>query len=111
MLGRVLTTTLDGALPASMMRVERRRTLLDRFRRRPGRAIGVSVTLDDQMLTFRAPDVGVTEASVSHVVGGVVLSRRPVPVPEWLTMLAAMLNRATNDDAAIRLALEQALLG
>jgi hypothetical protein len=111
MLGRILTTTLVGALPASMVRVERRRTLLERLRRRPGQAIGVSVTSDDRMLSFRAPDVGVTEATVSHVVGGVVLSSRTVPVPDWLSMLAEMLNQATNNDETIRLALERTLIG
>jgi hypothetical protein len=63
------------------------------------------------MLAFRAPDVGVTEATVSHVVGGVVLSSRPVPVPDWLSMLAEMLDHATNDDETIRLALQRALIG
>lgn len=110
MLGRILTTTLVGALPASMVHVEWRRSWFERLRRRPGHVIGVNVTLDDRMLTFRAPDVGVTRASVSHVVSDVVLSTRPVPVPEWLAMLAEMLNHATNDDEAIRLALERTLL-
>jgi hypothetical protein len=110
MLGRILTTTLVGALPAAMVRVERRRTLFEWLRRQPGQAIGVSVTADDQRLTFRAPEVGVTEASVSYIVGGVVLWTRRVAVPDWLAMLAAMLNKATNNDQAIRLALERTLL-
>jgi hypothetical protein len=110
MLGRILTTTLVGALPATMVRVERRRTLLERLLRRPGVAIGVGVSFDDQLLTFRAPDVGVTEASVGHIVGGVVLSSKKVPVAEWLTLLGDMLDHATQDDEAARTALERALL-
>jgi hypothetical protein len=110
MLGRILTTTLLGALPASMVRVERRRTLLDRLRRRSGVVVGVGVSAGDQLLSFRAPDVGVTQASVGHIVGGVVLSSRPVPVAEWLVLLGALLEQATTDDGATRLALERALL-
>ena len=109
MLGRVLTTTLAGALPPSMVRVERRRTLLDRLRRRPGQPIGVKVIFNDRMLSFRAPDVGVTEASVGHLVRGVVLSTEQVGVQEWLAMLGVLLSQATKNDEATRLALERAL--
>ena len=110
MLGRVLTTTLAGALPPAMVRVERRRTFLERLRRRPGQPIGVSVISGDRMLTFRAPAVGLTEASVSHFVRGVVLSTEAVPVQDWLTMLGALLAEATTNDKATQLALERALV-
>lgn len=110
MLSRILTNTLAGALPASMLRVERRRTLTDRLRGRPGQAIGVSISTPDRVLTFRAPDVGVSEASVSRTVRGVVLSTTPVTVPEFLQQLATVLNELTAQDEATRLALEQALV-
>lgn len=110
MLGRVLTTTLAGALPPAMVRVERRRTLVQRLTRRPGEPIGVSVTAGDKTLSFRSLDVGMTEATVSHTVRGVVLSTVTVPIPIWLDELAAVLTRATENDQATRIALERALL-
>ena len=110
MLGRILTTTLVGALPASMVRLERRRTVIDRLSRRPGVVVGVGVSFGDQLLTFRAPEVGITEATVGHLVGGVVLSHRRVPVAEWLDLLGGLLEHATAEDETTRLSLEKALL-
>jgi hypothetical protein len=109
MLSRILTTTLAGALPASMLRVERRRNLAQRLMGRPGHAIGISITADDETLTFRAPQVGVTEATVSHTVRGVVLSSTRVSVAEWLSQLADLLNRTTTEDEATCIALERVL--
>lgn len=110
MLGRVLTTTLANALPAAMVRIERRRSLAERLLGRRGHAVGISVTAGDKTLTFRAPDLGVTEASVSHTVRGVVLSTTRVSVADWLDELGELLNAATAEDAATRAALERALL-
>jgi hypothetical protein len=110
MLGRILATTLAGALPKAMVRVERHRTIAERLTARPGQPVGVSITSGDKTLTFRAPEVGVIEASVSHTVRGVVLSTARVTVPEWLDQLAAVLNTTTETDAATRAALERALL-
>lgn len=110
LLARILTTTLAGALPAHMVRVERRRTVIERLTRRPGRPIGVGITAGDTMLTFRAPNLGVIQASVSHTVNGIVLSTTRVSVPEWLSHLAVVLNQTTADDQATRAALERALL-
>jgi hypothetical protein len=110
LLGRVLTTTLAGALPAAMVRVERRRSLIDRLARRPGQAIGVRIAAGDKILSFRAPDVGVTEATISHAVRGVVLSTDEVPVSDWIGQLGEVLNQVAADDDATRAALQRALL-
>ncbi len=110
MLSRVLATTLAGALPPSMVRVERRRTMGQRLHRQPESVIGVSVDAGDKRLTFRAPAVGDIQATVSHTVRGVVLSSSTVPVVEWLSQLADVLNAASNDDRATRAALQRALL-
>ena len=107
MLGRVLITTLSGALPAAMVRVERRRRLLPG---RGGEPIGITITAGDRTLTFRAPEVGVAEASIGHVVRGVQLSSTPVPVAQWLDVLSEVLQQLTADDDATRAALERALL-
>lgn len=107
MLARVLTTTLAGALPPALVRVERRR----RFgSRRGGAPIGVSITSGDRTLTFRAPDVGVVEASVSHTVHGVVLSTTPLTVAQWLAQLGEVLDELSRQDGETREALEKALL-
>jgi hypothetical protein len=110
MLGRVLVSTLSGALPAAMIRVERRRSIGRRLIGRTGEPIGVTVTAGDRVLSLRAPEVGVVEASVGHVVRGVVLSTTPVPVARWLEELGELLDGLARDDEATRTALEQALL-
>ena len=110
MLGRVLITTLGGALPAPMVSVERRRSWAQRLTGRDGEAIGITITAGDRALSFRAPAVGAVQASVGHVVHGVVLSSTPVPVAQWLDQLGELLNRLTDDDEATRVALERAAL-
>lgn len=110
MLSRVLVTTLAGALPLSMVRVERESNLLKRLGHRPRPVIGVSISADDKTLTFKAPAVGLTQATVSHTVNGVTLSTTRITVSEWLDQLAAVLNVVSNGDAATRAALQRALL-
>lgn len=110
LLGQVLITTLAGALPASIVRVHRRRSLLQRLSGRPGQPIGITITAGDRMLSFRAPEIGIAEASVGHAVRDVVLSTSPVSVARWLDELGELLNQLTRDDQATRMALERALL-
>ena len=110
MLGRILISTLGGALPASMVRVERRRSLGRRLTGRAGEPIGITITAGDRTLSFRAPELGVAEASAGHTVRGVVLSSTPMPVAQWLDELAELLDQVTRTDQATRAALEQALL-
>ncbi|MGI8680471.1 MAG: hypothetical protein ACR2LX_17660 [Jatrophihabitans sp.] len=109
LLGRILATTLAGALPASMLGIELRRTLTDRVTGREGDVIGVSIHAAGETLTFRAPAIGEVEASVAHTVRGVTLSRRTVTVVDWLDHLAGILNKLAAEDEAARLALERAL--
>ena len=110
MLGRVLISTLGGALPASMVSLERRRSFAQRLTGRDGEVIGITITAGDQALAFRAPEVGAVQASVGHVVHGVVLSSTPLPIAQWLDQLGELLDRLTTDDEATRVALERALL-
>lgn len=110
MLGRVLIGTLAGALPPSMVRLERRRSLGRRLSGRSGDAVGITVMVGERWLTFRAPEPGVTEASIAHAVRGVVLSTTPVPVAQWLDELGAVLDQLTSADEVTRIALERALL-
>lgn len=110
MLGRVLIATLSGALPASMITLERRRSLAQRLAGRAGEPIGITITAGDRLLSFREPALGVTEASIGHIVRGVVLSTTPVPVAQWLDELGNVLEQVTRDDQETRTALKQTLL-
>ncbi|MFL6077349.1 MAG: hypothetical protein ACJ73S_28645 [Mycobacteriales bacterium] len=107
---RVLTDTLGAALPAGMVEVDRRRTLADRMSGRPGQPVAVRVRCDDRELELRQGGRGVT-AEVRSVVRGVVISRRPVGVDEWLTLLAEELAALAERDAAAREALARLLGG
>jgi len=109
LLSRVLVATLAGALPATVLRVERRRSFADRLARRPGVVIGVQIHAYDQTLTFRAAEFGAIQAGVEHTVRGVVLSREQLTVPAWLDRLAELLNQLAADDHATRTALQRAL--
>jgi hypothetical protein len=110
MLGQVLITTLGGALPPSIVRVERRRSLWARLTGQPGQSIGVTITASDRTLSFRTPALGIAEASIGHAVRGVVLSTSPVSVSQWLDELGGLLNELTREDQTTRIALERALL-
>lgn len=111
MLARVLTTTLAGALPPTIVDIERRRTVRDRLTMRPGETVGVRVSADATTLTLRTPTLGVVETSISHTVRGVVLSHDRVSLADWLDRLGTMLNKIAAEDEAARAALERALLG
>lgn len=110
MLARVLITTLGQALPPATIRLERRRSLARRLTGRRGEPIGITITAGDRILSFRAPQIGVAEASIGHTVRGVVLSTTPLPVGQWLDELTKLLEELTRDDEAARAALERALL-
>jgi hypothetical protein len=110
MLARVLATTLAGALPSSRVRAERRRTLADIARRRPGTVVGVTVTGGSRVLTLRVLDVDQVHARVAHEVRGITLSRQTVSLAQWLDELAGVLNEEAANDEATRQALHRALL-
>jgi hypothetical protein len=62
-------------------------------------------------LELREGARGGVEAQVRQVVRGVVISRKPVGVDEWLQALAEDLTRIAARDAAARAALERLLAG
>lgn len=108
---RVLSGALADALPSGMVEVERRRGLADRVAGRDGRAVAVVVHGQDRELELREGARGGVEAQVRQVVRGVVISRRPVGVDEWLHALAEDLTRIAARDAAARAALDRLLGG
>jgi hypothetical protein len=109
MFTRVLTQSFGEALPPSVVAVEYDRTLGDRLAGRPGTPAALRLTFPERRLELRAT-AGWPEAEVQQVVRGVVLSRRQVPVEEWVRILAAELTGLAERNAAARAALA-ALLG
>lgn len=96
------------ALPAGVddvLDIERDRSFADRVAGRPGRVSSLRLTGPDLALTLRADGGGrrlVGEAL--RAVRGVVISRRTLPLGEWLTTLAgqvaALAAEAAGDAAA-----------
>jgi hypothetical protein len=85
---RVLTESLGDALPEGCVEVDRARTMSDRMRGRPGEVRKITVRLGEKLLTLGVRDGGPPAAEVCREVRGVVLSRQPVGVGEWVNELA-----------------------
>jgi hypothetical protein len=98
---RVLTESLGEALPAGTVSVERERSVSDRMRGRPGTVSKVTVRLGDQVMSL-GMQRGAPAAEICREVRGVVLSRQPVPLGQWITELARalMAHAEQNADAA-----------
>lgn len=106
---RLLSGALAGALPEGMVEVEYRRGLADRMAGREGRPVSVLVHGQDRDLELCEGARGAVEAEIRQVVRGVVISRRPIGVDQWLEALAVDLSRIAARDAAAREALERLL--
>lgn len=110
-LARVLTGTLSAALPPDFVDIEYVRSMGDRVHGRPGVPVAVTVNVGDKRLTLRQFGRVHTEATITHLVRGVALSRETVPVTTWVTALAAEVRKVAAEDAAALTALHQLLLG
>lgn len=89
---RVLTESLGDALPADCVVIERgRRTISDRRNGRPGQVEKITVRLGDRVLSLGVRPGGQPTAEICHEVRGVVLSRQPVGLQEWVDELARAL--------------------
>ena len=110
-LTQVLTVTLADILPPGMVEVSYKRSTGDRLAGRPGTPTSLTVIAGDKVLRLDSAGHGVAQASVEHAVRGVVISRKPVSITEWITALADELKRLGEADDAARLALERLLLG
>lgn len=106
---RVFTRSFGEALPEGMVDVEYARSLGERLAGRPGTPVALRLSFPDRRMELRTtrswPD-----AEIQQVVRGVVLSRRQVPVEEWVRTLAAELTALAERNAAARAALA-ALMG
>jgi hypothetical protein len=80
----------------------------DRLAGRPGTPVALRLTFPERRLELRATK-GWPDAEVQQVVRGVVLSRRQVPVDEWVRVLAEELTGLAERNAAARAALASLL--
>jgi hypothetical protein len=96
-----LLTTLSSALPAEMVTVQRRGSLLGRLRGAEGPVVAVTVLVEGLGFTLRRERVGAAAvATVRHESGGVALRTETVGVDEWSRRLAAALAAYAETNAA-----------
>jgi hypothetical protein len=85
---RVLTESLGDALPAGCVEVDRARSVSDRMRGRPGEVRKITVRLGERLLTLTVQPGRPPAAEICREVRGVVLSRQPAGMQEWVDELA-----------------------
>ena len=107
---RVLTESLSDALPPGTVTVDRERSVSDRMHGRPGEVSRVVVRLGDQIMTLSV-NRGQPAAEICREVRGVVLSRTPVPLPEWTAALAGALVVHAERNAIAAQALRKLVAG
>jgi hypothetical protein len=95
---QVLTNSLGEALPSGVVTVDRERSMSDRMRGRPGAVSKITVRLGEQVLTLGSQH-GRPVAEICKEVRGVVLSRRPAPIDEWVAELARALVSYADQNA------------
>ena len=105
---RVLTGSLQEALPVGMVDVERDRSMGDRLAGRPGRVTSIQIKTGDWELTLRVGR-GLPIAHVRQLVRGVAISSREVELDEWTSILARVLAQRADESAAAREALGRLL--
>jgi hypothetical protein len=107
---RVLTQSLGDALPPDCVTVERERSMADRMRGRPGEVSRVTVRLGEQVLAL-GMQAGRPAAEICREVRGVVLSRQPVALQEWVEELARALVSHAQQNAHAAQALRKLVAG
>ena len=95
---QVLTNSLGETLPPGVVTVDRERSMSDRMRGRPGEVSKITVRLGEQVLTLGSQQ-GRPVAEICKEVRGVVLSRRPAPLDEWVAELAKALVSYADQNA------------
>lgn len=107
---RVLTESLSEALPPGTVSVERKPSVSDRMRGRPGEVSKVVVRLDDRVMTLSVQH-GQPAAEICREVRGVVLSRENVPFQQWASALASALVVHAENNAQAAEALRRLVTG
>lgn len=101
------------ALPAdrddSTLEVERTRTLKDRLSGRPGAATQLRLNRPNDTLTLRLEQGRRLVGESAYVSGGVIISRRTLPLGEWLTVFAGEVAAIAADAAGDAASAAQAL--
>ena len=92
------------------MDVEYQRSMGDRMAGRPGKPVRLIVRGPERELELSQDSRGAVQAQSRKVVGGVVISRKPIAIDEWVQQFAAELSALAAANAAARQALA-ALLG
>jgi hypothetical protein len=96
-----LLNTLSAALPAEMVRIERRGGLMSRLRGGEPPVVGVTVLLGGQGFTLRREKVGAPAvATIRHESGGIALRTDTVSIADWSRELAAALAGYAQQNAA-----------
>ncbi len=107
---KVLTESLRDALPPECVTVERERSMSDRMHGRPGQVSKITVRLGEQVLAL-AVQAGRPAAEICREVRGVVLSRQPVGVQQWVEELARALVAHAQQNAHAAQALRKLIAG
>jgi hypothetical protein len=107
---RVLSSSLGDLLPGGLVEVDRERSMGDRVAGRPGTATAIRLHLGDKTLELVARH-GRLVATIAQEVRGVTISRKEVPVSEWVQALAIYLADMASDSASAREALGRFLGG
>lgn len=107
---RVLTQSLGEALPPDCVTVDRKQSMSDRMRGRPGEITKIAVQLGDLQMSLGVQN-GRPVAEICRAVRGVVLSRQPVPLHEWTTALADALVTHAKQNAETAQALRKLVAG
>ena len=107
---RVLTESLGDALPPECVTVERVRSMSDRMHGRPGEVSKITVRLGEQVLGL-AVQRGQPSAEICREVRGVVLSRQPVAMHQWVDELARALVAHAQQNAHAAQALRKLVAG
>lgn len=104
----VLSANLADSLPPGAVRVKCRRSVAERVAGRAGSVAELDVALGEQRLSLRM-DQGRVAGEICHEVRGIVLSRRPVGLDEWIDALTRSLAEAAASNARARVAVERFL--
>jgi hypothetical protein len=107
---QVLTQSLGEALPPDCVKVERKQSMSERMRGKPGVITKVAVLLGDLQMTLGVQN-GRPVAEICRAVRGVVLSRQPVPLHEWTQALASALVARAEENAEAAIALRKLVAG
>lgn len=105
---RVLSSTIGDLLPGGLVEVDRQRSMADRLANRPGAATAIRLHLGDKTLEL-VSHRGRLVATIAQDVRGVTISRKEVPVADWVQALATYLASMAADSADAREALGRLL--